>query len=105
MLHGELLPADLGTGVPFLFELAVRAGECSITVRQYNDFWLLNRVTWGGKLPSRPGSGPDFLVYREYTKTQEGLLFYTQYLPVKNRAGFEVLTPAWSMFIGFSRED
>ena len=104
MLHGEPLPEIPEAGSAFLFELAVCTEKFSISVRQYNDFWLCNREDWEAPPPRKPETGRDYLVYREYTKAQEGLLFYTQYLPKKNSAGFDVLTPAWNMFIGFSKE-
>lgn len=105
MLHGEPLPEIPEAGSSFLFELAVCTEKFGIGVRQYNDFWLFSRVDWEVPPPRKPGSGADYLVYREYTKARKGLLFYTQYLPKKNNAGFDVLTPAWNIFIGFGKED
>ena len=103
MLHDEALSGSIATAVPFLFEAAFFDGKVSIGIRQYNDFWLFNRVEWDGAPPRKPQSGDDFFVYRQYTKSREGMLFYTQYLPVA-KYGFEVMTPTWNMFVGFDKE-
>ena len=104
MLHGETLPEIAGKSVPFVYEAAFFDGKSSFAVRQYNDFWNFCRVEWETPPPCRAGSGDDYLVSRKFTKSREGMLFYTQYLPVE-KYGFQVLTPAWNAFIGFAKED
>ena len=104
MLHGETLPEITGKSVPFVYEAAFFAGKSSFAVRQYNDFWNFSRIDWEAAPPRREGSGDGYLVARRFTRSREGLLFYTRYLPVE-KYGFQVLTPAWNAFIGFARED
>ena len=103
MLHGESMPDISDRVVPFLFEAAFFNGMVSVGIRQYNDFWLVNRVEWNETPPRSPQSGDDYLVYQQFAKTREELLFYTQYLPVEKN-GFEILAPAWNAFIGFKNE-
>ncbi|MBP5586644.1 MAG: hypothetical protein J6Y92_09865 [Lentisphaeria bacterium] len=104
MLSAQLLPEFSADAVPFLFEAAFFDGKVSVSVRQYNDYWLVNTVEWNETPPGAPGSGDDYLVYRQFDKTRKSLLFYTQYLPVVKN-GFEVLMPAWNAFIGFEEKE
>lgn len=104
MLHDDPLPEIPARTLPFLFEAALFDGRTSVSIRQYNDFWLFNRVDWDDAPPSKPQSGDDCIVYRQFTKSREGMLFYTQYLPTE-KYGFKVLTPAWNVFIGFDKEN
>lgn len=103
LLHNEPLLELPQNTVPFLYEAAFFNGSASVMIRQYNDFWIFNFVKWDEVPPRKPEQGSDFLVYRQYTRSREKLLFYTQYLP-EDSYGFKVLKPAWNAFIDFAEE-
>lgn len=104
ILSAQPLPEFPADAVPFLFEAAFFDGKVSMSVRQYNDCWLVNTVEWNETPSCAPENGDDYLVYRQFDKTRKRLLFHTQYLPVVKN-GFEVLMPAWNAFIGFEEKE
>lgn len=92
------------TKIPFLFEAVFYVeGKYSVSIRQYNDFWLFNRVDWKILPPESSSEQDDYLVYEQLLKDRKTKLrFYTQFLS-EEQCGFQTLRPAWNAFIGLQK--
>jgi CRISPR type III-associated protein (TIGR04423 family) len=87
----------------FLYEAALYVeGRKSVSIRQFNDFWLWNEVEWNGLPPKEDGAAENGLAYTQMALGGRKLRFYTRFLPVQDAcASFPTLRPAWNAFIGF----
>ncbi|MBQ6470869.1 MAG: hypothetical protein IJJ33_02700 [Victivallales bacterium] len=87
----------------FLYEAALYVpGSRSVSIRQFNDFWVWNEVEWDAAPPSQTGMADKFLVYEQMALGGRRLRFYTRF-EENQEAGalFPTLRPAWNAFIGF----
>ena len=85
----------------FLFEAVFYIeGKYSFSIRQYNDFWLFNQVSWNYLPPEKSAGTDEFKISTQYMADGTPLRFYTQYLPEKC-CDFTTLRPAWTVFTGF----
>lgn len=83
----------------FLYEAAFYVeNSYSVSIRQYNDFWLWNEVQWNEMQPDI--SNDESTCYSQIASSNRRLKFHTHYKMEKNN-DFDVLQPAWTAFVGF----
>ncbi|MBR7138363.1 MAG: hypothetical protein IKD44_02335 [Lentisphaeria bacterium] len=101
VISGGSFP-DIGNNVTsFLFEaLFYVEGKYSISIRQFNDFWLFNQVDWHILPPEKSTAVDEFQIFTRYMFDGTPMRFITWYTPVEC-CHFETLRPAWTAFTGF----
>lgn len=101
VIREDVFPEIENKANSFLFEaLFYVEGKYSVSIRQFNDFWLLNLVEWHILPPEHSGTEDEYQVFTRYMLDGTPMGFVTWYTPV-NCCNFQTLRPAWTAFTGF----